>query len=365
MIHYLSKTNPTRLQGVALLRLDFNTEDDWRLEAAIPTVKFLLKHAEKVVIISHRGRPTGIDAKFSLKKSAGVLARFIRRQVTFVPTLDFMKIKSKVSNAPKGSIFLLENLRFNAGEEKNDSRFAKQLAGLADYYVNDAFAVSHRANASVVAITKLLPSYAGFEMEREISALSKVISSPKRPVVVILGGAKAEDKLGIIQYFKRRADWFLLGGGPANTILSLRGVDVKKSVRDKNPKDAKTLKTIAGLPNVILPADFTWHKNCILDLGPKSVELFNKKIAFARTIIWSGPLGLIENKKYAKGSIALSRAIVKNRKAFSVSGGGETVMFLKKYGFDKKFSFISTGGGAMVDFLGGKVLPGIKALNKK
>jgi phosphoglycerate kinase len=191
-------------------------------------------------------------------------------------------------------------------------------------------------------------------------------------VVLVLGGAKASDKLGVISYFKNKADWFLLGGGCANTILWLRGMDIKNSIKDSDPKELVALKKIAAYKNVILPVDFVWGSNgdgngggknsAILDVGSKTACVFEKKIAVARTIIWSGPLGLIEKKRYSKGSIAIARAIGRNRKAFSVSGGGETVMFLKQYKLDKKFSFISTGGGAMVDFLAGKKLPGIEAL---
>jgi phosphoglycerate kinase len=373
MIKYLSKTKPSALSGTALLRLDFNTEDDWRMKAVIPTIKLLLKTAGHIVIISHKGRPTGgtftdglphgFDRKLSLKKDAAALSKMLSgKKVTFINHFRFADIKREVSAAPHGSIFLLENLRYLPGEEKNDPAFAKQLSALADFYVNDAFAVSHRANASVVAITNFLPSYAGIELENEIASLSRAILTPKHPVVLVLGGAKASDKLGVIAFFKKKADWFLLGGGCANTILWLNGMDVRKSIKDSDPKDLPALKVLAKQKNVIVPQDFVWHKNAILDVGPKTVEDFNKKIATARTIIWSGPLGLIEKKAYTKGSIAIAKAIGKNRKAFSVSGGGETVMFLKQYGLDKKFSFISTGGGAMVDFLAGKKLPGIEAL---
>jgi len=179
---------------------------------------------------------------------------------------------------------------------------------------------------------------------------------------MVLGGAKAADKLGIIKYFERRADWFLLGGGPANTILAMKGMDVQDSIRDTDPKDLRALAPLARSAKVVLPIDFVWHEKKILDMGPKSVAVFNKKIKEARTIVWSGPLSLIEEKKYAKGSVAVARAIGANHHAFSIAGGGETVMFLKKYKLDKKFSFISTGGGAMVDFLAGKKLPGIAAL---
>ncbi len=362
MIRFLSKTKPRTLGRTALLRLDFNTEDDWRMRAVLPTIKFLAKRADKIVIISHRGRPAGFNKKFSLRGNAKDLSGLIRKKVIFVPHFRFAEIKGMVTQASHGSVFLLENLRFLKGEETDSPALAKALASLADFYVNDAFAVSHRANASVTAITKFLPSYAGLEMEREIKSLGRAMIHPRRPLVFVLGGAKAGDKLGVIKYFKNKTDWFLLGGGPANTILSLKGIDVQKSVRDRDPSDLRALAAVARYKNIILPDDFVWHDGMIWDMGPKAVQLFAKKIAVARTILWSGPLSMIEKPKYAKGSIAVARAIIRNRRAFSVAGGGETVMFLKKYNLDKRFSFISTGGGAMVDFLAGKKLPGIEAL---
>ncbi len=361
-IRFLSKTNKGELKGTAFLRLDFNTEDDWRMKAVVPTIRFLLAHSSKIIIGSHRGRPQSTDKKFSLRKNAVLLSRLLRRPVKFVDHFRFEEIRKTVAAAPHGSIFLLENLRFMEGEEANDARFAKQLASLADFYVNDAFAVSHRANASVAAITRFLPGYAGLELEQEIVSLSRVMRASKRPLVLLLGGAKAADKLGVIAYFKNKADRILLGGGPANTILFLEGVDVKDSVRDRDPQSLRTLRAVARYRNVALPGDFVWHGNMIWDFGPKTIARFGKDIARARTILWSGPLGLIERQKYARGSMAVARAIVKNRRAFSVAGGGETVMFLKKYKLDKKFGFISTGGGAMMDFLAGKKLPGIEAL---
>ncbi len=373
MIRYLSVAKTKELAGIALVRLDFNTEDDWRMRAVVPTLKLLLKHSAKIVIMSHRGRPAPlrsstakIDKKFSLRKNAQQLERLLRRKVIFIPDFNFTKMRAAITHAPRGSVILLENLRFDPGEEKNDSRFARQLALLGDFYVNDAFAVSHRANASVAAITKFLPSYAGLELEVEIKSLSRAMRSPKHPLVFIVGGAKAEDKLEVIKYFHGRADWLLLGGGPANTILSIRGVNVKKSVRDTNPSDLREMHLLSRSKKVVIPTDFVWHGDFIWDVGPKTVAEFSKKIATARTILWSGPLGLIEKPAYARGSIAIARAIIRAtaapRRTFSISGGGETVMFLKKYGFDKKFSFISTGGGAMIDFLAGKKLPGIAAL---
>ncbi len=361
-IKFLSKTGKRVLMRTALLRLDFNTKDDWRMRAVLPTIKLLLKTSSHVVIISHRGRPNGVDKKLSLRKDAAALAKMLNHKVTFISHFRFVEIKKTVASSPRGSVFLLENLRFLKGEEKNGRKLARALASFADFYVNDAFAVSHRANTSVAAITKFLPSYAGLELEKELASLTRVMRKPRRPLVVVLGGAKASDKLGVIKYFKNKTDWFLLGGGPANTILFLKGMDVKNSVRDRDPKELRQLQSVAKYKKVVLPSDVVWENKMILDLGPKTSAAFAKKIASARTILWSGPLGLIEKKVFARGSIALAKAIGHNRRAFSVAGGGETVMFLKQYGLDKKFSFISTGGGAMVDFLAGKRLPGIEAL---
>lgn len=374
MIAYLSKAKQRSIAGTALLRLDFNTKDDWRMQAVLPTLRFLIKCSSKIVVASHRGRPdprlvqennaAGATErrKFTLRKDAAALSRLTGRNVLFIEHFDLEAIRETVIAAPKGSIFLLENLRFLPGEEKNDGKLAKKLASLANFYVNDAFAVSHRANASVAAITRFLPSYAGLELENEISSLSRVMRDPRHPLVVILGGAKAADKLGVITSLKKKADCFLLGGGPANTIIQFHGMDVKKSVVDaKDPAGA--IKKIAAYNNLVLPVDFVWHHDAILDLGPKTIQLFDKKIAGAKTILWSGPIGMTDKKPYDRGSTRLARAIAKNRRAWSVAGGGETVMFLKKIGIDKKFSFISTGGGAMMDYLAGEKLPGIEALN--
>jgi phosphoglycerate kinase len=361
---FLRTTAAAKLRGTALVRLDFNTEDEWRMEATIPTVKLLLKRADKVVVISHRGRPEGWDKKLSLKKDAKALQGFLKRPVIFMPHLDLAKIRAEIAAAPRGSIFLLENLRFDEGEAKNDPAFAKELAFLADYYVNEAFPVSHRVAASVVAITKYLPSYAGLMFEAEIAHLRKAVH-PKHPLVVITGGAKAHDKIGVLKFFRKKADRFLIGGASANTLLHLSGTDVGKSKIDEDPADQKRLKEVLAYKNITLPVDWIMSKDRILDIGPKTAALFASHIKRARTIIWSGPLGYIEKKRFSEGSLSVARAIAKNRKAFSVTGGGETVMFLKAHKLDKKFSFISTGGGAMVDFLADEKLPGIDALNGK
>ncbi len=374
-MRYLSRINRKSLCGTALLRLDFNTEDDWRMRAVLPTIRFLLRHSSKIVIISHRGRPqprlirangriVGANKKLSLRKDGLRLQKLLGRKIRFVASLNFAAVRKAVNGSPRGSIVLLENLRFWKGEKANDAKFAKKLAALADYYVNDAFAVSHRANASVVAITRFLPSYAGLELEKEIEFLGNVMHHPRHPLVFVIGGAKASDKLEIMKYFENKADWFLLGGAAANTILALKGMDMKKSLMDKDKKNLKRLRGILGYKSVLLPVDLKWSDGMALDIGQKTVGTYRKKIKGAKTIIWSGPMGLFEKRGFGTGNLAMARAIANNRRAFKLTGGGETVMFLKKHRLDKKFSFISTGGGAMLDFLAGKKLPGIGALNK-
>jgi phosphoglycerate kinase len=375
MIRYLSKVPPSKLTGTALVRLDFNTEGAWRMERAIPTLRLLLRHASHLVIISHRGRPSaatlkagkpvGSDRKLSLRRDARDLERMLRRPVRFIPHFDFPRIKREVAVASRGSVFLLENIRFLKGESTKRPELAKRLASIADYYVNDAFAVCHHAGDSVTRVERFLPSYAGLELQEEIDTLCRVLRHPKKPVVIVIGGAKAGDKLGMLGYFRRTAKCFLIGGASANTLLSLRGVDVKRSLMDTDPADRRKLRAILKYRNLVLPVDVRHKKGAILDIGPRTTRLFIEKLRAARTIIWTGPMGRIEEKPYDRGSIAVAKAIAANRRAFSVTGGGETVALLKKHHLDKKFSFISTGGGAMLEFLAGEKLPGIAALERQ
>ncbi len=370
---FLSGAKAGKLRGTAILRLDFNTEDTWRMEAALPTLRFLLKRADKIVILSHKGRPAGVkikngeprggDAvKLSLRNDSASLEDMLRHDVIFVPHFRFGDIRAAVAAAPRGSIFLLENTRFLPGEEKNSPALGREFASLGDYFVNEAFAVSHRANASVVAITKYLPGLAGLELEKEVEHLGGVLKSPKHPFVILIGGGKAHDKLEVLREYKSKANWFLLGGAPANTILKLRGVDVNGSLGDTDKNDLKILAPFAKSNKVLSPADWRRKGGKILDIGPQTAREYARIIRGAKTILWAGPMGYIEKPAFAKGNLAVARAVAKNRQANSVTGGGETVMFLKKYGLDKKFSFISTGGGAMLEFLAGKKLPGLTAL---
>lgn len=362
MIRFLRNASRQSLEGTALVRLDFNTEDTWRLVSAIPTLKFLFWKADRIIIISHKGRPNGFEKRFSLSSNASVLSRYLRRKVIFTPHFRFSEIRKKIAASPHGSVFLLENLRFIKGEETNDKKLARQLASLGDYYVNDAFAVSHRANASVAAITRFLPSFAGLGLEAEIKNLGVVMKKPKKPLVVIVGGAKAGDKLGVLRYFKNKATAMLLGGAAANTLLEMQGINVGRSVVER--ERTKELRPLLKSKNVFVPIDYVVSSNKILDVGPKTARHYGFHIKRARTIIWNGPLGVIEKKRFAEGTLSLVRAIGKNKRAFSITGGGETVMFLKKHKLERAFDFISTGGGAMLDFLAGKKLPGIQALEK-
>ncbi|MDO8515823.1 MAG: phosphoglycerate kinase [bacterium] len=373
-MRFLRKARVKELGGVALLRLDFNTEDEWRMAASLPTVNFLRERARCLVIVSHRGRPEGVrftwgvpehfDKKLSLREDAKALSRLIDRTVVFVPHFRFEDIKRQISESPKGSVLLLENMRFLPGEEKNDAKFARELASLADYYVNDAFAVSHRANASIVAVTKLLPSYAGLGLEGELAALTKVMKSPKRPFVVIIGGAKVQDKIGVISSLRRVASTFLVGSGPARSLLQAKGERIGKDIFPIQPKELPAIRRVAKYKNLVLPVDYVIHERAVRDVGRETLKQFDAYIAKARTIIWNGPLGFIEQEPYEQGTLHIAKAIGENKKAFSIAGGGETVMFLKQYKLDTKFSFVSTGGGAMLDFLAGKKLPGIIALER-
>ena len=340
-MRYLKNLKSQDLKNkICLLRLDFNTEDNWRMEASLPTIQFLLKKCQSVIILSHQGRPDGFDKSLSLRLKAQTISRLVGKKTVFMPHFRFQEIKNLVGAAPKGSLFLLENLRFLKGEAENNSVLGEHLASLGDFYVNDAFAVSHRANASVVAITKFLPSYAGLELESEIKNLSRVMKNPKKPLVVILGGLKIEDKLSVHQNLKSKASAFLIGGALNKKILKLK------------------------LPKLVMAVDFKLENGVIRDIGPNSIKMFQKEIVRAKTIIWNGPLGNVLKKQFENGTQKIAKAIAKNKKAFTVVGGGETVMFLKKMKLDKKIDFISTGGGAMLDFLAGKELPGIAALEK-
>lgn len=357
-----------------LLRVDFNVSGDLssnpRLVKILPTIKFLLKGRTKIVILSHLGRPKhserAASKNLSLKFAAEFLENKLKKNVNFINHFDFYKISEKIKNSPINSIFLLENLRLIDGEDGNDVKLARKLASLGDFYVNDAFSVSHRKNASVVAITKFLPSYAGLLMENEIKFLSKVLESSRKPLVIILGGAKISDKLGLIKNFlsggRRKADYFLVGGGIANTFMAAQDLPIGDSLYEKDMVSVARKFLKSG--KIILPSDVVIDERKILDIGPKTIKKYSDLIKKAKMIIWNGPVGYFEYKGFAKGSKAIAKAIL-NSKARAVIGGGETTsLFNQQSTISNQQSniFLSTGGGAMLEFLGGKKLPGIEAL---
>lgn len=335
---FLSKAKTGDFIGkVALLRLDFNTADNWRMEASLPTIKLLGKKCKALVILSHKGRPKGFDESLSLRPMTIALKKFLGQRVVFISHFRFKEIGDLVRSSPKGTIFLLENLRFLDGEEENNDILAEHLASIGDVYVNDAFAVSHRANASVAAITKHLPSYAGLELEEEITQLTRAMKNPLQPLVIILGGAKIEDKLRIYDNLKDKASAFLIGGALTDELL-------------------ETIRK----PKIALPVDFKRDNGDIRDIGPETARQYCAEIKKAKTVIWNGPLGNIEDVRFRKGTTEIAKCLTD--KMFSIVGGGETVMFLKKTKLDRRIHFVSTGGGAMLDFLAGKTLPGLEAL---
>jgi phosphoglycerate kinase len=358
-----------------LLRTDINlekAEDAFKLEKMLPTVQFLLAQKSKVVLMSHRGRPAGkilpeLSLDFALpflKEKTGVTPTLIpySLQNNSIVSWDFDKVKKHIDVSAAPSITVLENIRFASGEETNDAIFAQGLASLGDIYVNDAFASDHHASVSVSGLAKLLPSYAGFSVEEEVRHLSHVMAKPEKPLVVIIGGgSKAGEKFAVIKNLYSQASLFLIGGVMANTFLKARGVDIGTSQIDESI--AGEVAAYISDPRIILPSDFVFDdaKN-ILDLGSASAQKYAEIIASAKTIIWNGTMGMFEDARYRAGSLAIAKAIIASG-AFSVVGGGETTQFILEEKLSKDFSFLSTGGGAMLAFLAGKPMPGIEALN--
>jgi phosphoglycerate kinase len=330
-----------------LIRCDFNVPisddgkvlDSFRIQETIPTIKYLIKKGAKLLLISHLGRPAGRELKYSLRPIVERLEELLKKKVFFASDCVGEKIKKEVEKLKSGEIILLENLRFYKEEEENTQDFARKLANLADIYINDAFGASHRVHASIVGIPKFLPSTAGLLLEKEIKILEKIIKNPKKPLISIIGGAKAETKIGVINKILPVSDFVLVGGLMQEEIFK------KKSFLKESQK-------------IIFPQDSI---NKGKDIGPLTINLFKKKIIPAKTIFWNGPLGQIEKKEFSKGTEEITKAIIKS-KAFSVVGGGETIEFINRLDLTKKFNHISTGGGAMLEFLAGEKLPGIEVL---
>ena len=374
-----------------LVRVDFNvplnedgdiTEDE-RIKAAIPTIKFLLEKNAKIIIMSHLGRPKGqVVEKLKMNKIAKKLSELLDKEVKKLDNCIGQDVREKVNEMKNKDVILLENLRFHAEEEKNDEEFAKELASLADIYVNDAFANSHRNHASMTTITKFLPSYAGFLVEREITILTKIMQNPEKPFVAIIGGAKP-DKIDVIKNLLKIADKIIIGGVLANTFLKAMGANIGKSKFDPESVDEAKSLLSQSKGKIILPVDVfvagsiekgensriakieKITDECMIgDIGSDTIALYKKELKEAKTVVWSGPLGAFEFDKFSEGTneIALFLSGM-NAKVFV--GGGESGAALKKLGLENNASYISTGGGVFLQFLSGKELPAIKALQKK
>ncbi len=374
-----------------LVRVDFNVPvkdgkvtDDTRIQGALPTINYLLQHGAAVILCSHFGRPKkGPAPEFSLKPVAEHLAKVMGKPVAFAEDC-VGPIAEKAAQALKpGDVLLLENTRFHEGEEKNDPAMSKQLAALADVYVNDAFGSAHRAHASTEGVAHLLPGVAGFLMEKEIKYLGEAIANPAKPFVAILGGAKISDKIGVIRNLLTKADFVLIGGGMANTFFKARGFSIGDSLVDAEAIDtAKALLTEGGaklrLPmdvviaqqiddaaeTKVLPAGNIPDGWKILDVGPRTVTAFGDLIKKAKTVVWNGPMGVFETAKFAAGTFGVAKAVAESG-AVSIVGGGDSVAAIQKSGLADKITHISTGGGASLEMLEGIVLPGLAALQDK
>ncbi|OGC06695.1 phosphoglycerate kinase [candidate division WOR-1 bacterium RIFOXYD2_FULL_36_8] len=381
-----------------LVRVDFNVPqddklnitDDTRIKAAIPTIKYLSDKGAKVILVSHLGRPkNGPEDKFRMEPVAKRLSELFGKQVQYVKDSIGTEVEKAVASLKEGDVLLLENVRFYKEEEKNDPEFAKKLASLAEVYVDDAFGTAHRAHASTEGVTKYLKGYAGFLMEKEIKFLGKLINNPDHPFVAILGGAKISGKIDVIKNLLPRVDTLIVGGGMSYTFFKARNVSVGNSLveEDKIPVAKEVLKTAIDLnKTVMLPIDhivadkFDPNANTQLvtrggipdgwqgmDIGPDTITKFSHAIKKAKTIFWNGPMGVFEFDKFEHGTFAIAEMIAEatEKGAISVIGGGDSVAAIEKAGLAGKISHISTGGGASLEFVEGKVLPGIACLQDK
>lgn len=378
-----------------ILRVDFNVpfkgkeiEDDTRMKAALPTIKLLLRKKAKLIIITHLGRPKGLDETLKVDFIAKHLGKLLKKKVAKVDGCVGMDVMEKISKMKPGSTLMLENIRFQPGEERCDPHFIRSLASLADVYVNDAFGVSHRRHASTAGVADLLPSYAGFLLEKEIQQLSPLLEKPRKPFTLIMGGAKIADKIGLMKHFFHKANYILVGGGLANTFLAAEGFDVGQSFfeadklevareimlmaekyRDKFvvPEDAIVADEVTAYAKTLdLPIEDIEGSMKILDIGSKTRKKYISIIKRSKTVVWNGPMGVFEYEPFSGGTKALAETLAKrNRKAKIYLGGGDTIDALQKCEIPhKKFTHVSTGGGAMLEFLEGKELPGIKVLMK-
>ena len=371
-----------------LVRCDFNVPlengritDDNRIVAAMPTINYLREQGASVILCSHLGRPKGgPDPQFSLAPVAERLSDLIGRSVPLLPDCIGPNVVAHCASLSPGDVVLLENLRFHVEEEKNDESFARSLAGLAEIYVNDAFGTAHRAHASTEGVAHYLPAVAGFLIEKEIAFLGKALDDPAKPFVAVMGGAKVSDKIQVIESLLPKIDRLLIGGGMAFTFIKAQGKEIGKSLLDADHLDyAKSLMESQG-SKIVLPLDFVcapefsadapatvyrWDSlpsdQMGLDIGPETAEEFRKVVAEPGTVIWNGPMGVFEMEAFAAGTREVARGMAESQ-AITIVGGGDSAAAVEKFGFADKVSHVSTGGGASLEFLEGKELPGIAAL---